>query len=235
MKKIFFIVFFLSLLLIFKKFFLPIVISRYIISSTPEQTIEENPYFIDQTKKVTSTVIPTKVENIPTIIPESNPVIENKESQPIDDGQPWGVSQQISEHTWVIKVGQDSQMATPQQILTALNDYRIKHGSQPLAWDETLSNYANSRADFFFTNKKLDSHQGFSDFLNNDNGFEKLGFTALGENASLGYRLTGTHLIEWVYAGDEPHDKNQLDNRWSNVGIGVVDTATCLIFATGKM
>jgi uncharacterized protein YkwD len=233
MKKIFFIVFFLSFLFIFKKLLLPIIISRYVISSTSKQTIEENPYFTEE--KTFPTISPTPTEFYSAPINEVDSKVEDNSIKETDNNKPWGISEQISEHTWVIKVSQDSQMATPQQILTALNEYRNKHGSQQLIWNNNLADYAHSRAQFFFTEKKLDSHQGFSDFLNNQDGFHKLGFTALGENASFGYRLTATHLIEWVYAGDEPHDNNQLDSRWDHVGIGVVEDISCLIFATGKM
>ena len=40
--------------------------------------------------------------------------------------------------------------------------------------------------------------------------------------------------IEWMYAGDKPHDDNQVNNRWNYVGIGVKGLATALIFGTGK-
>ena len=75
----------------------------------------------------------------------------------------------------------------------------------------------------------MDQHLGFNDFVQNQDGFNKLGFTALGENISYGYKLNGVHIIEWMYAGDQPHNDNQLDNRWNYVGIGVDGLATCLI------
>ena len=134
-----------------------------------------------------------------------------------------------------MKIKPDPQMATPQDIFQALNEYRRTYGSSVLTWNTKLADYAQSRAKFFVANKGLDSHQGFNNYLTNDNGFDQLGFTALGENASYGYRLNGVHLIEWIYAGDEPHDQNQKDNRWAYVGIGVNGTASCLIFATGKI
>jgi uncharacterized protein YkwD len=187
----------------------------------------------------------------PTIFPTPTSIPDNTKPVPIpslmiiptitlknitaNNTQPWGIAQQISEHTWTMKVGEDSVMATPSEILIALNIYRVNHGSQNLILDQKLTNYAQSRASFFVSNKGLDSHQGFNNFLEKEDGFNKLGFTWVGENASFGYRLNGVHLIEWIYAGDEAHDKNQLDNRWNYVGIGVVKTATCLIFGTGKM
>lgn len=173
-------------------------------------------------------------------IRESPPVSISKKPSPpsnlaIADTGPWGVAERIGEHTWTMKIEQDPVMATSLEILQALNVYRRRYGSSDLIWDQRLADYAQSRAEFFNQNQALDSHRGFADFLENNNGFEKLGFTAVGENASYGYRLNGTHLIEWIYAGDEPHDQNQKDSRWAYAGIGVDDTATCLIFATGKI
>ena len=158
----------------------------------------------------------------------------NKVVIKVDDGQPWGVAKQIDAVTWQMKVGEDAKMATPGEILSALNVYRIRYGSQILTWDDKLANYAKSRAVYFNKIKDLDGHKGFQDFLNNQDGFNKLGFNRLGENASFGYRLSGVHLIEWVYAGDDPHNKNQLNNNWNYVGIGVDGTSTALIFGTGR-
>lgn len=126
-------------------------------------------------------------------------------------------------------------MAGPKEIMAALNEYRRRYGSAILMWDDKLATYAQSRATFFVGNKGLDEHKGFVNFLNNEDGFNKLGFTALGENASYGYKLSGVHLIEWIYAGDKPHNDNQLNKDWAYVGIGTAGTATCLIFGTGKM
>lgn len=146
----------------------------------------------------------------------------------------WGVAKQIDEHTWTMKVGNDEKMATSQEILEALNEYRKVHGSQILTMDEKLKNYAQERAKYLNEIKSVDQHKGFNDFVENQDGFNKLGFTSLGENISYGYKLTGVHIIEWMYAGDEPHNKNQLDNRWNYAGVGVDGLATCLIFGTGK-
>ncbi len=154
---------------------------------------------------------------------------------PTPDNEPWGVSKQIDEVTWTMKVGDDEKMATAAEIFEALNNYRQRYGSQILTWDEKLGNYAQSRAVYLNGIKNVDKHQGFNNFVENEDGFNKLGFTMLGENISYGYKLNGVHTIEWMYAGDKPHNDNQLDNRWNFVGIGVDGLATCLIFGTGKM
>ena len=151
------------------------------------------------------------------------------------NNEPWGVSKQIDEHTWTIRVGEDATMTTAKEAFEALNEYRRVHNSQILTWNDNLANYAQTRADYLNGIKEVDGHKGFSDFVENQDGFNKLGFNNLGENISYGYKVNGVHLIEWVYAGDEPHNKNQLDNKWNYVGIGVKGLATCLIFGTAKI
>ena len=180
------------------------------------------------------TLRPTIVVDAPSPVPTIKKIVSKVVPSRVGDTGAWGVAQQISEHTWTMKIGDDERMGTPKEILDALNDYRVRRGSQRLTWNDNLANYAQSRADFIISLGKTDEHKGFADFLENQNGYEKLGFSWLGENISIGYRVLGVHLIEWVYAGDKPHDDNQVNNRWNYVGIGVKGTATALIFGTGK-
>ena len=178
--------------------------------------------------------VPTE-KVIPTVMPTLEPTKKIiKLPTPTPDNEPWGVAKQIDEVTWTIKIGEDEKMATAKEILDALNEYRKVQGSQMLTWDEKLGNYAQERAKYLNSIKTVDKHVGFNDFLENQDGFNKLGFNLLGENISYGYRLNGVHTIEWMYAGDKPHNDNQLNNRWDHVGIGVDGLATCLIFGTGK-
>jgi uncharacterized protein YkwD len=181
----------------------------------------------------TPTLFPSPTPIISTITPLISRVSVPKPTA-IGDTAPWGVSQQVDEHTWTLKINMDSDIAAPKEILSALNDYRIRHGSQPLTQNDNLTTFAQNRAAYIASIKNTDGHKGFIDYLEKQDGYNKLGFTWVGENVSYGYRLEAVHLIEWVYAGDKPHDDNQLDNKWNYVGIGVKDTATCLIFATGK-
>lgn len=160
----------------------------------------------------------------PTLIPTTSPA-EVKSGI----NQEWGKAKQIDQYTWTIQVKNDSRNATPREIFEALNAYRQKKGRGALAWDDKLAGFAQDRANFFTSQGKLDGHAGFREYMNQD-GFSKLGFNSLGENASFGYTLEGVHLIEWVYAGDKPHDDNQLSSEWSHVGVGVSGTATDLIF-----
>ena len=213
------VLFFLTAILIYNHFYLSKFLQEIEYSSIPTYKLKASPDpFPTIILKVT--LLPTKSLISPL---------------PTDTAEPWGVAKQIDEHTWTMKIGEDPTMAIPEEILSALNQYRSRYGSQILIPDVKLSAYAQSRVDYFYQNKTIDSHAGFNHFIQNEDGFNKLGFTYLGENISYGYRLNGVHLIEWLYAGDEPHNKNQLDSKWDHVGIAVKGTSTCLIFATGKM
>ena len=181
-------------------------------------------------------LVPTEeIEIKPTTKPTSVPTKKIINPTPTLDNEPWGVAKQVDEVTWTMKVGEDETMATATEIWEALNEYRKRYGSQSLSWDNKLAEYAKNRAKCLNSIKNVDKHEGFNNFVEKEDGFNKLGFTALGENISYGYKLNGVHIIEWMYAGDKPHNDNQLDNRWNYVGIGVDGLATCLIFGTGKM
>ncbi len=202
------------------------------ITETETRTkIVQVPKEIERKKNITPIKIPTPTTKIvtPTLV-----IKKKVYPTPTDNNDPWGVAKQIDDVTWTMKIGQDATMATPREIWEALNEYRKVQGSQVLNWDTKLADYAQSRAEFLNSQKTTDKHEGFSNFVEKEDGFNKLGFTALGENISYGYRLNGVHIIEWMYAGDKPHNDNQLDNRWNYVGIGVDGLATCLIFGTGK-
>ncbi|HZJ18431.1 MAG TPA: CAP domain-containing protein [Patescibacteria group bacterium] len=180
------------------------------------------------------TPLPTPIK--PTIVVKKNikkindvnkdPAVSNKKDQ--EDS--WGVSKQISEHTWTMKVGNDQEMAGSQEIMNALNNYRNVHGKGILSWNDGLASFAKSRAEQFNKDGKLDEHAGFNSYFGDPENIRKTGFMKVGENSSVGYKMDGVHIIEWVFAGDAPHDNNQLDLSWSAVGIGVSGAAVDIIF-----
>lgn len=149
--------------------------------------------------------------------------------------EPWGVSRQIGENTWTLKIQMDDRMAEPKEIFEALNAYRQRHQREALEWDQNLADYARSRAQYFTSISKLDNHAGFSEYTKNVENIKRLGFRGLGENSSYGYQMYGVHIIEWVFAGDKPHDDNQLDSKWSHVGVGVDGNQTDIIFGGSKL
>jgi len=185
---------------------------------------------------IPTTVIPTKKIPTPTIsIEKEEEIVAVVIPTKIADTTPWGVAQQIDEHTWTLRIKQDEKMGTPRETFEALNKYRQVHGSRVLEWNDKLTEYANSRAKFFTSINSVDKHKGFADKLKDEEGFKDLGFWGLGENASYGYKLEGVHLIEWMYASDKDHNDNQLDNTWTHVGIGIDGVATAIIFGKHKI
>lgn len=191
-------------------------------------------YYSTFAQVITPTISPVEESETPQYFAVlSSEIRESLVPSPTPTPQ-WGKSRQIDEHTWTIDVGRDEKNATAQEIAAALNVYRKQKGKGELSWDSKLADYAQSRANGFSSSGKLDSHSGFQDFINNQDGFNKLGFFSLGENSSIGYHLSGQHLIEWVYAGDKPHDDNQLSSEWTHVGVGVSGDATDLIFGGRK-
>ena len=184
--------------------------------------------------KPSPTRIPTAVPTKKIIISPKPTIIYVPKPKVVGSTEQWGISKQIGEVTWTMRVGEDAKMATPKEVLDALNVYRVRRGVGQLTWDDNLAKYAQTRADYLASIKSTDEHKGFIKFLDNENGFEKLGFTWLGENISYGYRMEAVHLIEWLYAGDKPHDDNQVNSRWNYVGVGINGTANAIIFGTGK-
>jgi uncharacterized protein YkwD len=168
-------------------------------------------------------VISKKPKPTPTPISSS----QNKAQQ-------YGKATQIDEHTWTMTLQNDPKEGSAREIFEALNSYRIKMGTTSLIWNDTLSAYATARANEFSQKGALDGHAGFMDLMNHQDGFNKLGFNSLGENSSYGYILSGTRLVEEVYAADSEHNNNQLNSGWTYVGIGVSGTATDLVFGGKK-
>jgi uncharacterized protein YkwD len=203
-----------------------------IIKPVPElkKVLSQKPETIE-TQKITLT--PTSAPITPTLTPVLLQTSTNTPSP--SQNQTWGVSEQVGSDTYTVKVQNDSQMATPQEILTALNNYRSVHGKGILSWDNNLADFAQSRSDQFNKDGKLDDHAGFNQLFSNPDNVKKLGFLKLGENSSIGYTLDAVHIIEWVYASDAPHNNNQLDSDWTYVGIGVSGNSTDLVFGGSKI
>lgn len=182
----------------------------------PKSQTQPEKNLVNENKPIT--VITPKV----IIIPKATPTPKNEET--------WGVAKQIDSVTWTMKVGQDERMATPQEIFEALNAYRVSHGKGRLVWDQKLANFANERAVVFNQIKNTDKHAGFKACVENAECISKLGHNSLGENSSYGYKLLGVHLIEWIFAGDEPHNSNQLSSDWIYAGVGVNGLGVNIIF-----
>lgn len=148
------------------------------------------------------------------------------------ENKKWGKAEKVegTRYGWSMKIENDLNMSTSQEIFDALNKYRMKKNRVKLIWNKNLAAFAQQRAQDLTAIGDVDEHRGFRDYTRNPANREQLGFMRLGENTSCGYRMTGTHMIEWIFAGDTPHDENQLSRRWTNVGVGVSGTCVSLVF-----
>lgn len=143
---------------------------------------------------------------------------------------PWGTTEKIGDHLYRTFVANDDRMGTPDEIVAALNKYRKDNGQAPLQKYDKLCGFAQKRADEQQAAGSLDSHKGFEEYMNDENHWKELDVTAVGENASYGYVLSGTHLIEWVFDSDEEHRGNQLNPSWSLVCPAVSGETVDIIF-----
>lgn len=164
---------------------------------------------------------PTVTLNAPAV---KTQVIQT--TQPV----PWGQTEKIGEHLYRTYVGSDPVMGTPEEILSALNNYRRNHNARELSSDPALCQLAQRRAAEQEKLGNLDTHKGLVTYMDNPKHWEELNVTAIGENASYGYILSGVHLIEWVFDSDEEHRSNQLNPNWSLACAGVSGVTVDIIF-----
>ncbi|OGG19442.1 hypothetical protein A2721_02865 [Candidatus Gottesmanbacteria bacterium RIFCSPHIGHO2_01_FULL_47_48] len=182
-------------------------LAAYIKTVTPQTTISAS-----------TSALPTKFTTSPAYQSPSQPKT------------PWGSTEKIGDHLYRTYVGQDEKMATPDEILQALNTYRQNHGQGTLHKDDKLCAFAQLRADEQARLGNLDSHAGFTKYFEDKNNWQELGITGAGENASQGYTLSGTHLIEWVFSADDEHRSNQLNPNWTLACATVSGSTVDIIF-----
>lgn len=199
---------------------------------------------ITRQQNITTTPQPTRIKPEPTNTPTPIPtIVTPRQPKPLPTSTPTPVQKnsdqytatKIGSNTWqVSNVQNDTNMASPQDIVNALNSYRGSHGTSNLTIDNGLVVYAQSRADLFSKNGSLDGHAGFNDFMKND-GFSKVGFNSLGENSAyLSGPMNGDRIIRNIFGADGAHDGNQLDPSWTHVGVGVNGNAVNINFGKGK-
>jgi uncharacterized protein YkwD len=180
-----------------------------------------------KTPTPTSTLTPTPT-NHPTATPTVTPVptvSEIKMERKSNDD-----AKRIEYHNGSINITIEGSKTKALEILQALNAYRSTHGVRMLFWDQKLADLAQFRAEQFAREQRLDNHAGFKILISDPNKIREMGFVGLGENSSYGYSVSGMELITKIYAGDLPHDNNQLNPDWTHVGIGVKETATDIVF-----
>lgn len=125
----------------------------------------------------------------------------------------------------------DNRYATAEEIFEALNNYRNTHGAGNLVWNEKLAEVARIRVEQTLAGGR-DYHQGFTDFTNDQDNYQKVGFWVLSENigSSGDCPLSGVHLIEYKISKSPAHDAAQREPSWIAVGIATRDGVTSFIF-----
>jgi uncharacterized protein YkwD len=190
---------------------------------------EKKELFLDFENGQSSVFVSSESATLSTVTPTRIPTpVDPYANDPDLKDAAWGEAVQISETGYRMKIAYDDRMATPQETFQALNVYRETKKRSILLWDDRLAKYAMERATYICQNGS-DSHAGFSDYVENQEGYKTLAFYKLGENMSTHMKFTGTHLIEWMYAADPAHDGNQLGD-WSHVGVGIYEDCSALIF-----
>ena len=203
------------------------IANNVLISPVVEITIPPSP---------TPTMEPTNTPTpVPTKEPDPTKAIKRTTTTPtpnINSAQ--YTAEKINDVTWRVKdVTNDDKMASPQDIVNALNSYRGSRGLSNLTVDPFLSSYAQERANKFAANGTLDSHSDFQSFMDNG-GFDKAGFNSLGENSAyISGPMNGEKIVRSIFGADPSHDGNQLDN-WTHVGVGVNGVAVNVNFGKGK-
>jgi uncharacterized protein YkwD len=180
----------------------------------------------------TPTITPSPT-SLPEVAPTKKPVAPTNTPTPPPTNPNQYTAQKIDDTTWRIdNVITDGSMASPQDIVNALNSYRGSHGRGNLQVDGFLSSYAQGRADKFAVSG-LDGHADFQGFMNND-GFSQAGFNSLGENSAvISGPMNGDKIVRQIFGADPAHDGNQLDT-WTHVGVGVNGNAINVNFGRGK-
>ena len=107
--------------------------------------------------------------------------------------------------------------------------YGFSHISQ-LQSDEKICSLANWRAQIQDKARNIDEHKGLIEYMNDPKHWQELSLTAIGENASYGYVLSGVHLIEWVFDADTEHRDNQLNPNWTLACAGISGVTVDIIF-----
>lgn len=183
----------------------------------------------------TPTPTPTPEPTIPPPTPTRKPTPTATPAPVTPQNPSQYTAEKVNDVTWkVSNVQNDDRMANPQEVFNALNSYRSAHGVSVLSWDTKLSDFAQGRADTFSKNGSLDSHAGFTSYMNNG-GFTASGFNGLGENSAfLAGPMNGDRIIRDIFGADSSHDGNQLDPSWTHAGVGVNGRAVNVNFGKNK-
>jgi len=152
-------------------------------------------------------------------------IVQSKNSNPLCNGvtELWKlVPDPEKEGQYIIcNTEKSNQMATADELNSALNNYRVSHGLNALRIDGTLCAIAGERAREISQNF---SHDGFEAAVERHN-LEK----SAGENIASG-PLTAVQFVEWSWDKSAGHRANMLSD-WTEGCGGVFDRFAVFIFA----
>lgn len=117
----------------------------------------------------------------------------------------------------------DPVMSTPEELFTAMNNYRASHGLSILQSNGKLCEVAGKRAAEAAVNF---SHGGFEKYVQDQNEF-----SLMAEVLHTGGKLNGVHLVE--YGWDRSltgHKETIRDPRWTHGCGGISGTTAAFIF-----
>ena len=133
-----------------------------------------------------------------------------------------------------------------QQVIQALNEYRLDHKVRTLNIDQHLCEYAEKRVADLVKNGSLDEHLGFKqDFADQDNlpkAIQEYSGHSIAENLAHQYcenmttgdsfiAQTGTAIIEWCFdSSTKGHREAQLNPDFENVCVRHGDHMFVVIF-----
>jgi uncharacterized protein YkwD len=114
------------------------------------------------------------------------------------------------------------------ELTQAINSYRQSHGSPSLAWESGLAAFAQAQAGYF------DSKNGFV----KDDGYSQIIYPLIpsintfvtGEIDAIGVTGTATHIVVEVFGANPTQNSNQLNPKWTHVGIGVSGRTIIVVF-----
>lgn len=125
----------------------------------------------------------------------------------------------IGDNIYRAQFKESSNLASPQEILNEVNNYRNRQGKADLIWHDGLASWAYNRAVYFTEISNVDSHIGYKDQANTKGN--EMGFGVTGEVSAFGLKIDAYTLINDAFSQDDPHRSIILDSEFTYIGIGV--------------
>ncbi len=140
----------------------------------------------------------------------------------------WSV-EKVDEHITKINLPPDPRMSTPEELNTAMNDYRKAHNVQQVTKNDLLCDIAQKRAEEQLANGGLDGHAGFNKYGENQDEFFRMGEVLFG-GVQPQY---GVHIVEYGWDRSLTGHKEAIQNpSWNHGCGGIAGYYAVFIFGT---